>query len=102
MGKQLSEVDNLYIYLMDFSNHSFSSLFIHILGPAWGPVFWPLDLKFCTQVRLIYILGYALNFFHRASYIACQSWGAICNELPGDLVLRGLKVDEVYEDNGHS
>ena len=65
MGKQLSEVSLLKIYLVDFQEELISPIFIDISGPVWGLVFCPPDLKFCTQVRLIYILGYALNFFPR-------------------------------------
>ena len=62
MVEQLSEVGLLKIYLIDFQEELILLIFIDISGPVWGLVFWPPDLKFCIQVSLIYILGYAFTF----------------------------------------
>ena len=63
MGKQLPKVSNLKIYFKDFQQELILLIFIYILGPVSGLVFWLPDFKFCMQLMLIYILGYALKFF---------------------------------------
>ena len=63
MGKQLSKVGNLQIYLLDFQEALILLIFHHNIRSCLGACFLPPDLIFFIQVRLIYILGYALNFF---------------------------------------
>ena len=70
MGKQPSEVSNSEFYLMNFQQ---KLIFFKIVGPIWGIVFWPPDLKFCIQVRFAYVLGYVLNFFSSGPLISIIS-----------------------------
>ena len=71
MGKQLSEVSNSEFYLINFRQ---KLILLIILQPIWGTVFWPPDLKFCIQVRFVYVLGYVLNFFSSGP-IQCEFEG---------------------------
>ena len=86
MGMQLFKISNLkQLHLLTFSQHFRSCL---------GAYFWPPDMRFCMQVRLIYVLGYALKFSPDTNKLQDRAGGPYApphsNELPRHPVLRGL------------